>query len=289
MERVGIILSGGSGSRLWPATLGVSKQLLPVFDKPMIFYPLSTLILAGVKEFVVITNSINVDAYKKTLGDGSNLGITINIVAQKNPNGIAEAFLLAEKFIENRETVLMLGDNLFFGDGFPQHLKNVGEANKAVVFGYRVDDPRAYGVISIDDQGKVIDIEEKPCNPTTNLAVPGLYFYPRSVVEVAKGLHPSSRGELEITDVNKAYIERDELSVEIIGRGVAWLDMGTPTALREAGDFIAAVQKRQGLLIGAPEEASYRAGFITKLQFSSLIDNIPDGDYKRSLLKSLTG
>jgi glucose-1-phosphate thymidylyltransferase len=287
MDRVAIILSGGTGSRLWPSTLGISKQLLPVYDKPMIFYPLSTLILAGIREFVLITNSENVDIYKKVLGDGSHLGITINVIPQIEPKGIAQSFLLAEDFIRNRETILMLGDNLFFGDNFPQYIKNIGKHDQASVFGYHVENPSAYGVVEIDDEGQAIDIEEKPASPKSDLVVPGLYFYPKNVVEHTKTLIPSSRGELEITDLNKIYIERGELLVNIIGRGVAWLDMGTPKDLREAGEFIAALQNRQGFLIGSIEEASYRAGFISNLQFRSLIVNMPDGSYKNSLLRCL--
>lgn len=289
MNRVAIILSGGSGTRLWPLTKGVSKQLLPVFDKPMIFYPLATLMLAGVKEFVIITNSENVEIYKKTLGNGSDLGININIIGQAKPNGIAEAFLLAEDFIINRDSILMLGDNLFFGEGFPNHLRKIDKKNKAVVFGYHVDDPSAYGVISFDANKLIVDIEEKPANPKSNFAVPGLYFYPSDVLNIAKNIKPSSRGELEITDINKEYIKRNDLFVEVIGRGVAWLDMGTPSALREASDFISAVQKRQGLLIGSPEEAALRANFIDKSKFKKLVDGIPEGTYKNALKNVFDG
>lgn len=287
MKRVAIILSGGTGSRLWPLTSSISKQLLPVYDKPMVFYPLSTLMLAGIREYVVITNSENVDQYKKILGDGSHLGIDINIIGQRKPNGIPQAFILAEEYIKNKKSLLMLGDNLFFGEGFPKFLKKIDQKDEAVIFGYQVEDPRAYGVISMDRHGKVIDIEEKPVYPKSNFAVPGLYFYPPGVSDIARNLKLSERGETEITDLNKYYIEHGKLFVKEIGRGVAWLDMGTPKALLEASDFISAVQNRQGLLIGSPEEAAFRAGFITKENFSVLVENIPDGDYKKALLKCI--
>jgi glucose-1-phosphate thymidylyltransferase len=275
----GIILAGGSGSRLYPLSQVMSKQLQPVYDKPMIYYPLSTLILGGVNDILIISTPEDLPKFEDLLSDGSQWGIQLSYEKQERPEGIAQAFIIGERFIGNDHVILMLGDNLFYGyyDFLRDALiKNTG----ATVFGYYVKNPERYGVVEFNRKGSAVSIEEKPKNPKSNYAVPGLYIYDEKVLEITKKLKPSARGELEITDVNLEYLKRGELHVEIIGRGVAWLDTGTPESLLEAADFIATIERRQGLKFGCPEEAALRMGFIDEHKFMGIIDSIPDGTYK---------
>jgi glucose-1-phosphate thymidylyltransferase len=259
----GILLAGGSGTRLLPATGGVSKQLLSVYDKPMIYYPLSSLMLAGIRDILLISTPHDTPLFERLLGDGSDFGVRIEYRVQDRPEGIAQAFLIAADWIDGAPVSLALGDNIFYGHGFPQAVRNAAEQKSgATVIGYRVHDPERYGVVDFDDDGRILSIEEKPAHPKSNVAVTGIYFYDEQVVEIARGLKPSARGELEITDVNLAYLERDQLRVELLGRGVAWLDTGTHEALLQASNFIQAVQERQGLLVSCPEEIGWRNGWL---------------------------
>jgi len=281
-----LLLAGGTGSRLFPVTLGVSKQLLPVYDKPMVYYPLSVLLLAGIREVLVISTPEDIEQYERLLGDGSQWGITLLYKVQEKPNGLAAAFTLGEAFVGNDPVCLILGDNIFYGLDFSTQLEAVVErtrfGSKATIFGYTVKDPQRYGVIEYDDQGEVISIEEKPEQPKSQQAVVGLYFYPNEVVAIAKGIQPSARGELEITAVNQAFLDRQQLQVENLGRGFAWLDTGTHESLLEASQFIETVEKRQGLKIGCLEEVAYQKGFITKEQLvlqAKRLEGTPYGDY----------
>ena len=276
----GIILAGGEGTRLYPLTLVASKQLMPVYDKPMIYYPLSTLMLMGIQEVLVISTPDDTPRFERLLNNGSSLGMEISYKVQEEPNGIAQAFLIGEDFIKDDPVTLIFGDNLFYGHGYLDFLKGELENfSGATVFGYPVKDPERYGVVEFDSAGIVLSIEEKPEQPKTNYAVPGLYIYDKDVVSVTKAMTPSSRGELEITDVNKAYLNRGDLNVELLGRGVAWLDTGTHKSLLEAGAFIETIESRQGLKVACLEEIAYMEGFINREQFSKLTAECPDNDY----------
>ena len=280
----GIILAGGAGTRLFPLTLVASKQLMPVYDKPMIYYPLSTLMLMGIKEVLIISTGEDIPRFKQLLGSGENIGMQFSYEIQAEPNGIAQAFLIGEPFIQDDPVTLILGDNLFYGHGYLDFLKGKLENfSGATVFGYQVKDPERYGVVEFDEKGKVLSIEEKPKKPKTNYAVPGLYIYDNEVVSITKTMQPSARGELEITDVNKAYLERGSLHVELLGRGVAWLDTGTHKSLLDAGAFIETIESRQGLKVACLEEIAYTGGFITRDHLSQLIGDYPKNDYRNYL------
>ncbi|GAA2988772.1 glucose-1-phosphate thymidylyltransferase [Microbacterium terrae] len=283
----GIILAGGTGSRLHPITLGSSKQLVPVYDKPMIYYPLSTLILAGIRDILVITTPHDADQFQRLLGDGSQFGINLTYKTQPSPDGLAQAFILGEEHIGGDTVALVLGDNIFYGPGMGTRLRQYNDLTGGVVFGYWVDDATAYGVVEFDEAGRVVSLEEKPAAPKSNYAVPGLYFYDNDVVEISKALKPSPRGELEITDVNREYLQRDRLKVELLPRGTAWLDTGTFDSLSEATDFIRTVEKRQGLSIGCPEEVAWRMGFLTDDELRRRAEPLIKSGYGRYLLKAL--
>ena len=277
----GIILAGGAGTRLFPLNLVASKQLMPVYDKPMIYYPLSTLMLMGIKEVLIISTGEDIPRFERLLGSGENIGMQFSYEIQAEPNGIAQAFLIGEPFIQDDPVTLILGDNLFYGHGYLDFLKGKLENfSGATVFGYQVKDPERYGVVEFDVKGKALSIEEKPKQPKTNYAVPGLYIYDNEVVSITKTMQPSARGELEITDVNKAYLERGSLHVELLGRGVAWLDTGTHKSLLDAGAFIETIESRQGLKVACLEEIAYSEEFISKEQFSKLIYEYPKNDYR---------
>lgn len=285
----GIILAGGSGTRLYPITKGVSKQLLPVYDKPMIYYPLSVLMLAGIREILVISTPEDLPGFKRLLGSGKDWGILFEYEEQPSPDGLAQAFIIGEKFIGEEDVCLVLGDNIFYGHGLPEILinarKNVEKEKKATVFGYYVNDPERYGVAEFDKTGKVTSIEEKPQEPKSNYAVVGLYFYPNNVVKLAKNIKPSVRGELEITAVNQEYLKLGALQVELMGRGFAWLDTGTHESLIEAGSFVETLQKRTGLMVSCPEEIAFKRGFINKEQVGKLGQKLSKNEYGRYLLK----
>ena len=284
----GIILAGGSGTRLYPLTIAVSKQLMPVFDKPMVYYPLSTLMLAGINEILIITTPEDQPAFKKLLGDGSQIGCRFEYVIQPKPEGLAQAFILGADFIGTDPVALVLGDNIFYGSGMGTLLKNKVDPDGAVVFAYQVHDPERYGVVEFDKSNKVISIEEKPKEPKSNFAVPGLYFYDNEVVAISKAIKPSHRGELEITDVNKVYLEKGKLEVGVLDRGTAWLDTGTFDSLIEAGEFIEVIEKRQGLKIGCIEEIAYRNGWIDDEQMNKLASFYMKSGYG-AYLKKLIG
>lgn len=285
----GLILAGGSGTRLHPLTSTVSKQLMPVYDKPMIYYPLATLMLAGIRDILIITTPRDQKAFSDLLGDGSNWGINIQYTVQPSPDGLAQAFILGEEFIGNSPASLVLGDNIFYGGGFSQKLTSAASRDKgASVFAYYVQDPERYGVVSFDKNGVAENIEEKPVNPRSHYAVTGLYFYDNSVIDIAKAVQPSHRGELEITDINKAYMERGDLRVEVMSRGTAWLDTGTHNSLLDAANFIRVVEERQGLKIACPEEVAYRQGYISADELLALAEPLQKsgyGIYLQNLLK----
>ena len=284
----GIILAGGSGTRLFPVTQVVSKQLLPIFDKPMIYYPLATLMLAGIRDILVITTPQDAGQFHDLLGDGTQWGIAIGYAVQERPEGLAQAFLIGEDFIATEPVSLVLGDNVFFGHNLAQRLQAAAaRATGATIFAYRVSDPERYGVVAFDDDNNAVSIEEKPAEPKSNHAVVGLYFYDNDVVSIAKGLKPSARGELEITDVNLAYLRRGDLKVELLGRGSAWLDTGTPEALLQATTFIGMVEARQGLRVACPEEIAWRMGFIDSAQLERLAEPLKASGYGRYLLDVL--
>lgn len=287
----GIIMAGGNGTRLYPSTKAASKHLISIYDKPMIYYPLSTLMLSGISEILIISTKRDIPMYQSLLGDGAHLGLSIEYKEQEDARGIAEAFLLGESFIGDDSVCLILGDNIFYGDGLSDTLRRNTHIEKgAVVFGYRVHDPERYGVVEFDDNFHVISLEEKPAIPKSNYAIPGIYFYDNTVVQIAKQLLPSDRGELEITDVNIEYLKRNQLEVELIGRGSTWLDTGTPESLLDAINYVGTLEKRQGLKIACLEEISYRMGYISVDQLEDVIDTMPKGPYKdyvKQLLENL--
>ena len=282
----GIILAGGSGTRLHPITVSVSKQLLPVYDKPMIYYPLSTLMQAGISDVMIITTPRDQEGFKNLLGDGSQLGINIRYCVQPSPDGLAQAFVLGREFIGSRRVALVLGDNIFYGNGFEKQLAHAASRTSgASVFAYEVSDPERYGVVDFDEQGRAVSLEEKPESPTSNFAVTGLYFYDNQVVDIAASLKPSPRGELEITDVNLEYLKRDQLNVEVFGRGFAWLDTGTPSSLMQASSFVEAIELRQGIKIGCLEEIAFQQRFINKTQLSKLGEKYKKSEYGKYVLR----
>lgn len=287
--RKGIILAGGSGTRLFPITKAVSKQLLPVYDKPMIYYPFSTLLLSNIRDILIISNPEFIDLYKRLFGDGSSIGVRVEYKVQREPRGIAEAFIIGEEFIGNDSVCLVLGDNIFFGQGFSAMLEKANQTKGACIFGYYVKDPSAYGVIEVDENLKPISIEEKPTNPKSHYAIPGLYYYDNDVVSIAKSLKPSQRGELEITDVNRRYLEEGRLNVILLGRGFAWFDAGTHDGLLEASNFIQTIQKRQSMYIGCIEEIAFRKGFISREQLLKLGKSLEKTDYGKYLIELAEG
>jgi glucose-1-phosphate thymidylyltransferase len=281
----GIVLAGGSGTRLYPITMAISKQLMPIYDKPMIYYPISVLMMAGIKEILIITTREDQPGFIRLLGDGSQWGCRFEYVIQEVPNGLAQAFVLGEEFIGKDKVALVLGDNIFYGSGLASLLQTHSNPDGGVIFAYRVSDPERYGVVEFGDDFKAVSIEEKPINPKSSFAVPGLYFYDNSVVEIAKNIAPSARGEYEITDVNKVYLEQGNLKVGVLGRGTAWLDTGTHDSLMEASQFVQIIERRQGLKIGCLEEIAYRMGFIDKKQLGILAEPLKKSGYGEYLIK----
>ena len=283
----GIILAGGSGTRLHPLTLAVSKQLMPVYDKPMIYYPLSTLLISGIREILIISTPHDLPGFQKLLGDGSQLGCRFSYQVQEVPNGLAQAFVLGKEFIGNDKVALILGDNIFYGKGFGKLLRENTDVDGGMVYAYHVSDPERYGVVKFDDNGKAISIQEKPKQPASNYAVPGLYYYDNDVVEIAKGLQPSARGEYEITDVNRTYLERGRLKVSKLDRGTAWLDTGTFSSLMQAGQYVQVIEERQGLKIGAIEEVAWRMGYISDQELEELAQPLLKSGYGQYLLAQM--
>ena len=284
----GIILAGGSGSRLWPITRGISKQLMPIYDKPMVYYPLSTLMSAGIREILIITTPDDQSQFQRLLGDGSELGISLTYAAQPSPGGLAQAFLIGEEFIGSEKVALVLGDNIFHGAGLGTNLQQHTDVDGALIFAYHVANPRAYGVVEFDDEFRAVSIEEKPENPRSNYAVPGLYFYDNSVIEVAKSISPSARGELEISTVNDQYLGRSALSVQVLDRGTAWLDTGTFESMVHATEFVRVIEDRQGFKIGCIEEIAWRAGWISDSQLETIAAPLVKSGYGRYLTDLLT-
>ena len=281
----GIELAGGSGTRLHPLTLAVSKQLMPVYDKPMIYYPLSTLMSAGISEILIISTPQDLLLFQKLLGDGKKYGCRFEFAVQENPNGLAEAFIIGEDFIQEDKVALILGDNIFYGSGLDKLLENNNDPDGGIIYAYHVHDPERYGVVDFDSEGKAISIEEKPKQPKSNYAVPGIYFYDNDVVQIAKNIKPSHRGELEITDVNREYLKRSKLNVSILDRGTAWLDTGTFNSLMQASQFVQVIEERQGLKIGAIEEVAFRKGFINKTQLQNLAEPLLKSGYGEYLMQ----